>query len=168
MGLAGAELVDLIGAGAAALDGDRIVPGPPSASSGDPAAALVKVQPYETVEDWLWRRGRGLAETYAAAREPEPVHRRGLRRSSAPEAASPGALARRHAVERWESGDPLLQGLAAATGVRSIPPGTAEQPLDDAAGTVVAAVDDAVAELAAVRHRRGIEQAAFDNIWRAP
>ncbi|MEU5247025.1 GPP34 family phosphoprotein, partial [Streptomyces asoensis] len=38
----------------------------------------------------------------------------------------------------------------------------------DAVGTVLAAVGDAVTELEAVRQRRSIEDAAFDNIWRAP
>ena len=37
---------------------------------------------------------------------------------------------------------------------------------DDAVTTVFAGVDDAVMELEAVRQRRAIEDAAFDNIWR--
>lgn len=32
--------------------------------------------------------------------------------------------------------------------------------------TVLAAVDEAVTELAGVRQRRSIEDAAFDNVWR--
>ncbi|MFE4552342.1 GPP34 family phosphoprotein, partial [Streptomyces sp. NPDC056785] len=37
-----------------------------------------------------------------------------------------------------------------------------------AVGTVLDAVHDAETELEAVRQRRSIENAAFDNIWRAP
>ncbi|MYX63583.1 GPP34 family phosphoprotein, partial [Streptomyces sp. SID8382] len=33
--------------------------------------------------------------------------------------------------------------------------------------TVLAAVNDAVMELEAERQRRAIEEAAFDNVWRA-
>ncbi len=39
---------------------------------------------------------------------------------------------------------------------------------DEALVTVLAAVNDALTELEAVRQRRRIENAAFDNIWRAP
>ncbi|MZD03551.1 GPP34 family phosphoprotein, partial [Streptomyces sp. SID5785] len=68
LALAGAELLDLAAAGAAAAEGDRIVPGPPTAT-GDPlldgaVAALVREEPFETVEDWLWRRGLDLATAY--------------------------------------------------------------------------------------------------------
>lgn len=37
---------------------------------------------------------------------------------------------------------------------------------DDTTATVLAAVNDALMELEAVRQRRAIEDAAFDNIWR--
>lgn len=37
---------------------------------------------------------------------------------------------------------------------------------DDAVTTVLAAVNDAVMELEAVRQRRSIENAAFANLWR--
>jgi hypothetical protein len=37
---------------------------------------------------------------------------------------------------------------------------------DEAVVTVLAAVGDAVMELEAVRQRKAIEDAAFDNIWR--
>jgi len=40
--------------------------------------------------------------------------------------------------------------------------------LDDFLTTVLAAVHGAVTELEAVRQRRSVEDAAFDNIWRAP
>ncbi|MEU3171919.1 hypothetical protein ACFU5P_22130, partial [Streptomyces sp. NPDC057433] len=38
---------------------------------------------------------------------------------------------------------------------------------DDRVVTVLAAVNEAVVELAGVRQRRAVEAAAFDNIWRA-
>lgn len=38
--------------------------------------------------------------------------------------------------------------------------------LADDAATVLAAVGDAVMELEAVRQRKVIEDAAFDNVWR--
>ena len=37
---------------------------------------------------------------------------------------------------------------------------------DDAVETVLATVHDALMELEAVRQRRAIEKAAFDNVWR--
>lgn len=37
---------------------------------------------------------------------------------------------------------------------------------DDTVAAVLAAVNDTLVELAAVRQRRSIEDAAFDNIWR--
>ncbi|MGW0495366.1 GOLPH3/VPS74 family protein, partial [Streptomyces sp. NPDC003007] len=68
LGLAGAEVCDLLAVEAVALDDDRVVPRLPP-SLDDPLleqaeAGLVRDKPYETVEDWLWRRGRGLAERY--------------------------------------------------------------------------------------------------------
>ncbi|UGQ12002.1 GPP34 family phosphoprotein [Yinghuangia sp. ASG 101] len=179
LALAGAELADLVAAGAADLDGDRIVPGPPGAAGAGieraAADAVVRERPYETVEDWLWRRGRGLSAVYAEAWEAEgkspAPHRRGPRRRAEPGGtqggAADGEAARRRARERWE-GDPVLRELAAAAGIRGLPAGEVAEPGGDALATIVAAVDDAVAELGAVRHRRGVEEAAFDNIWRVP
>ncbi|HSA52932.1 MAG TPA: GPP34 family phosphoprotein [Yinghuangia sp.] len=174
LALAGAELVDLIEAEAVALEGDRIVPGPPPASGDTLSAAaveaLVTEPPYETVEDWLWRRGRGLSSAYVAAMEADGQvtrPRRGLLRRAEPTVPADSPL-RRRASDRWTSGEPVLLGLAAAAGVHDMPTENPEALADEAVGTVLAAVDDAVTELEAVRHRRGIEQAAFDNVWRAP
>src|SRR3954452_10257163 len=73
LALAGAELIDLLGAGAVTLDDDRIVPGPETVTDDrlldEAAAALVRQEPYESAEDWLWRRGNGLSSTYQAALE---------------------------------------------------------------------------------------------------
>lgn len=155
LALAGAELVDLLAARAVVLDGDLIVPGGEAEALDDPllgdaAAILVRSEPYEPVEDWLWRRGRDLAAAYAADR-------------------------RANLDSRPPAHDPVLTGLATAAGVldkdASTPTPTPTLPAADppeAVGTVLAAVEDAVTELEAVRQRRAIEQAAFDNIWQAP
>ncbi|MEU7407129.1 hypothetical protein AB0B09_39085, partial [Streptomyces sp. NPDC044948] len=63
-------------------------------------------------------------------------------------------------------GDPVLVGLAAAVGIRHEAAEQVGDPEDDETAVVLAAVHDAVVELAAIRQRRSIEEAAFDNIWR--
>lgn len=173
--LAGAELCDLVGAEAVALDGDLIVPGLPPAMDDrllDAAVSSLKQEtPYESVEDWLWRRGRGLYAAYLADMEAEGqiTRQRGrwlpVRSGRTELADSP---ARRHAAERRTAGDPVLAALAAAVGIGQEPADDLADLVDDAVVTVLAAVNDAVMELEAVRQRRSIEDAAFDNIWRAP
>ncbi|MGW0770843.1 GPP34 family phosphoprotein [Streptomyces sp. NPDC002676] len=174
LALAGAELIDLLGARALSLDGERIVPGPPL-TLGDrlldeAEAALARQEPYETVEDWLWRRGLRLASAYGDTLTDEgrpagwPL-RRAARRNQAD--ADLEARARRHAADRWDSHEPVLGALAAAVGIPEQQPDD-EDLTDDATVTVLAAVNNAVTELEAVRQRRRIENAAFDNIWRAP
>jgi hypothetical protein len=173
LALAGAEVIDLIDAQALTLDGDRIVPGAPRALADSllegAAASLVRQVPYESVEDWLWRRGRGLSLAYLDSLEAEGhvTRKRGrwlpIRTGRTALADSP---ARRHAADRWTSGEPVLAVLAAAVGIHDKPtedfPGVA----DETVVTVLAAVGDAVMELEAVRQRKAIEDAAFDNIWR--
>ncbi|MFB9462984.1 GOLPH3/VPS74 family protein [Streptomyces cinereospinus] len=175
LALAGAELLDLADAGVLTVEDDRLVPGT-GQGTGDrlldeAAAALVRRPPYETAEDWLWRRGRGLAQAYVAVLEQETPagggHRHWLRRRSEP-ATVADSPARRHADERWAAHEPVLVGLAGALGIEEpSAPGTG-----DAAGgpavTVLAALGDALTELEAVRQRRRVEQDAFDNVWRAP
>ncbi|MFG2126752.1 GPP34 family phosphoprotein [Streptomyces sp. NPDC048751] len=173
LALAGAELIDLLESGELAIDDDRIVPAPPSAPDdtllAEAVSSLVRVQPYESVEDWLWRRGRELYAAYAARMEADGLITRPRRRVLAvgshrtEPADSP---ARSRATERWMSQEPVLAVLAAAVGLREEPAEGFSTPLTDAVETVLAAVGDAVAELEAVRQRRTIEQAAFDNIWR--
>ncbi|GGV10638.1 hypothetical protein GCM10010260_56400 [Streptomyces filipinensis] len=174
LALAGAELVDLLGARALTLEGGRIVPGP-VLTTGDrlldeAGAALVRKEPYETVEDWLWRRGQGLATAYRDVLESEGQltgkRRRwlALRDRDDPTADTP---ARRHAADRWWSHEPVLAGLASTLGIPDDRP-AAPEPGDEAVVTVLVAVGDAVTELEAVRERRRIENVAFDNIWRAP
>ncbi|MFB7510965.1 GOLPH3/VPS74 family protein [Streptomyces broussonetiae] len=173
LALAGAELVDLLGARALTLAGERIVPGP-ELTTGDrmldeAGAALVRQEPYETVEDWLWRRGRGLAAAYRDALE-SAGQLTGKRRhwlARRPAGGAPAdTLARQQAADRWWSREPVLAGLAGTLGIEDDHP--AEAPTDEAVLTVLAAVGDAVNELEGVRTRRRIENAAFDNIWRAP
>jgi hypothetical protein len=173
LALAGAEVIDLIEAQALTLDGDRIVPGAPG-TLADPlldgaASSLVRQVPYESVEDWLWRRGRGLSQAYLASLEAEGhvTRKRGrwlpIRTGRTALADSP---ARRRAADRWTSGEPVLAVLAAAVGIHDKPTEDVSGVADEAVVTVLAAVGDAVMELEAVRQRKAIEDAAFDNIWR--
>ncbi|MER5934196.1 GPP34 family phosphoprotein [Streptomyces sp. NPDC002054] len=173
LALAGAEVIDLLAAQAIRLDGDHIVPGDQPALADhlldDAAASLVREAPYESVTDWLWRRGRGLSAAYQAALEAEGELIRQPRRGisfRAGQLVLADSLTRRQAVDRWTSDDPVLVTLAEAVGVRGKQTGDSPDVADDAVATVLAAVNDALVELAAVRQRRAIEDAAFDNIWR--
>lgn len=173
LALAGAEVIDLIDAQALTLDGDRIVPSGRWALADrlldEAASSLVRQMPYESVEDWLWRRGRGLSSAYLATLESEGQvsrqHGRWIpvRTSRTALVDSP---ARRHAADRWASGDPVLAVLAAAVGIQDRQAEDSPSIDDGAVATVLATVRDAVIELEAVRQRRSIEEAAFDNIWR--
>ncbi|CAL9608511.1 GPP34 family phosphoprotein [Streptomyces werraensis] len=172
LALAGAELIDLLDAEALTLDGTLLVPAGP-APAGDrllseAAQWLADGGPGETVDDWLWRRGRDLAGRYRTVLEEEglvePERRRHnpLRRQhTAP--ADPSAI--RAAGERRSSGEPVLGALAAAAGLTA-QGGETSDGLDDERTTVLAAVLQAVTELAGERQRRTIEAEAFDNIWR--
>jgi hypothetical protein len=172
LALAGAELADLLDAGTVSLDGLLLRPVSPP-ESGDPlldaAASLVREEPAESVEDWLWRRGRGLAAEYLAAAGADDGGRRRPRwtvRRTADRPAPADPSARRRATDRWSAGDPVLVGLAAAVGIRHESADRTADPEDDKIAAVLATVHDAVVELAAIRQRRNIEEAAFDNIWR--
>ncbi|MDF3301787.1 GPP34 family phosphoprotein [Streptomyces tropicalis] len=171
LALAGAETVDLLAAEALGLEGDRVVPRltprPDDRLLDEAAASLVRGTPYETLEDWLWRRGRGLSTAYLAALEEEGLITwrrshwmpfRGVR------AVLADTDARRRSAARWAAGEPVLATLAGAVGVRA--PDAVPDPADDTVLTVLAAVHDALMELEAVRQRRAIEDAAFANVWR--
>ena len=58
-------------------------------------------------------------------------------------------------------------GTPEATGIEGEPVEAVESLTGDAVTTVLAAVGDAVTQLEAVRLRRDVEHAAFDNVWRA-
>ncbi|MFC9455022.1 GPP34 family phosphoprotein [Streptomyces sp. NPDC056983] len=173
LALAGAEVFDLIEAKGLIVDGDRILPSA-QAPTGDrlldeAAAALVRQEPYESVEDWLWRRGRGLSSAYVDELEREGLttRPRGLRHPLRGGRTEPvDSPDRRRAEERWTAGEPVLVALAAAAGIRDEPADEAPELAGDAVAAVLAAVGTAVQELQAVRQRRAIEDAAFDNVWR--
>ncbi|MGQ4388436.1 GOLPH3/VPS74 family protein [Streptomyces sp. SAS_270] len=173
LALAGAEVFDLIEARALVLDDDRIVPSAPSPTGDrlldEAAAALVRQEPYESIEDWLWRRGRGLSAAYVddLERIGLTTRARGRRiplRTGRTELVD--SAARREAEERWTAGEPVLTALAAAAGFHDQPADGAEDLAGGTAATVLAAVGDALQELEAVRQRKVIEDAAFDNVWR--
>ncbi|CCK24615.1 hypothetical protein BN159_0236 [Streptomyces davaonensis JCM 4913] len=173
LALAGAEAIDLLEAGALTLDDDRMVPGPQMATDdpllGQAIDSLVRQEPYETVEDWLWRRGSGLAEVYAKNLEGAgllvPARGRGLRLRSS-RSLPTDAPERGRAAERQASGEPVLAALTSVLSLGDAQPEHHENPDEDAVTKVLGAVGDAVTELRAVRLRRDIEDAAFDNIWR--
>ncbi|MFD9302941.1 GPP34 family phosphoprotein [Streptomyces sp. NPDC060048] len=172
LALAGAEVIDLLAAQAIRLDGDHIVPGDQPTLVDhlldEAAASLVREVPYESVADWLWRRGRGLSAAYQAALEQEGQLIRQRRRGisfRAGQLVLVDSPSRRRSADRWASDEPVLATLAEAVGVRG--KRTEDTPdLADDVATVLATVNDALVELAAVRQRRAIEDAAFDNIWR--
>ncbi|MFD9870829.1 GPP34 family phosphoprotein [Streptomyces niveus] len=186
LALAGGELIDLLTARAAVLDGDRVVPDESGAVDdrllNEASAAVVRQAPYESVEDWLWRRGRGLAAVYLTDLKSQGQITRRRRSRWAPFGGDRIVLtdtpARRSARERWTSNEPVLASLGTAIGIRGQEQPQAEQEQrdrqleslpdveDEAVETVLATVHNAVRDLEAERQRRSIEDAAFDNIWR--
>ncbi|MGW0467599.1 GOLPH3/VPS74 family protein [Streptomyces sp. NPDC003027] len=175
LALAGAELIDLMGAGAVAVDGDRLVPGgPPTLDDrflDEAAAGLTRQAPYERIEDWLWRRGRDLSAAYQAALEKngELKPQQSGRLSFGTERVEPADTpARRRAADRWKEKEPVLAALASVVGIDDECSDDEAGLDDEAVTTVVAAVHDAVMELEAVRQRRTIENRAFANLWRGP
>jgi hypothetical protein len=173
LALAGAEVIDLLAADAVLLDGDRLVPAPERTTEdrllAEAASSLVRQVPYEPVEDWLWRRGRGLAAVHLAALEADGQLTRQRRRRlsfGADRVVVVDSPARRRALHRWAADEPVLVSLAAAVGIPAEQGVDVPAVTDDAVTTVLAAVNDAVMELEAVRQRRTIENAAFANLWR--
>ncbi|BBB00853.1 hypothetical protein RVR_8027 [Actinacidiphila reveromycinica] len=188
LGLAGAELVDLLRAGAATLDRGRIVPGARQPHTdrplGEAAAALSRTLPFETVDDWLWRRGRGLAAAYLAVLTEEGAVARQRQRRWLLFGRSRTVLVdsadRRRAAHRWAADEPVLLALAATVGATGpgpqpppprpdpsvdlpapdpagpvgLPPDLAAQVADPSVAAVLAAVAQAVAELSDERRRR--------------
>ncbi|MEV5509095.1 GOLPH3/VPS74 family protein [Streptomyces orinoci] len=175
LALAGAELVELLGAGAVTLRDDRIVPGgamvPGDRLLEQAAGSLVREEPYESVEDWLWRRGRDLAPAYLAALEGEGLVKRqghGWMPLREGRVALVDSSDRRRAADRWAADEPVLLALATAVGIRDEGAGDTPEVADEEVEAVLAVVVGAVVELEGVRQRRAIEQEAFDNIWRVP
>jgi len=173
LALAGAELIDLLDAQAITLDDERILPVDQPTTDDrlldEAASSLVRQEPYESVDAWLWRRGRGLFSAYLATTEADGQvtrQRRRWRLIRTGRRMLVDSRTHRAAAKRWGSGDAVLGALAAAAGIHG--ERTADSPgiADDAVATVVATVNAAVAELGLERQRRAIEGAAFDNIWR--
>ncbi|MEU6657559.1 GPP34 family phosphoprotein [Streptomyces sp. NPDC046821] len=169
LALAGAELIDLMNMEALAVQGERIVPGLAAAHGDDmlsqAVSLLVRAEPYELVDDWLWRRGSGLAAEYVSVLQGEGLLARKPHRlmPSPPQTAE--SEARRVAAARWKEGEPVLLALAAALR-RGEEPAVDVSGLSDPVVAVLAAVGGAELELEAERQRRSVEDAAFDNIWR--
>jgi hypothetical protein len=171
--LAGSELLDLVEAGALVVEGDRIRPGDQPVTVDhlltEAASVVVRQEPFESVEEWLWRRGEGLSAAYSAALESEGLATRTrgrripLRSGRTVLLDSPERI---RAEERRASREPVFAALAAAAGLQDEQPASDQDLTDDTVTTVLAAVGDAVMELEGVRQRRAIENSAFDNIWR--
>lgn len=174
LGLAAAELIDLLRVPAARMDGGRIVPGrlpgPADPLLEEAAAAFVTDDPYEPVDDWLWRRGEGLAAAYLDALEADgALERRGGRPFRDGERVLTDSPARRAASDRRDAREPVLLTLAEIVGLPDGPDGRDRpQVTDYAVERVLGAAEEAVQELEAERQRRLVEQAAYDNIWRVP
>ncbi|WP_405889089.1 GPP34 family phosphoprotein [Streptomyces sp. NBC_01136] len=177
LALAGAEVIDLLRARALELDGDRIVPAQQPTTEdhlddrllAEAASALAPQVPYESVADWLWRRGSGLSSAYRVAleRSGELTRQRHRRMPfGATRVVVVDSPARRRARNRWAADEPILAVLAAAVGIQGDQTADAAGVTDDEVTTVLAAVHDAVMELEAERQRRSIENAAFANLWR--
>ncbi|MET4923812.1 GPP34 family phosphoprotein [Streptomyces sp. PSRA5] len=174
LALAGAELIDLLTARAVTLADERIVPGDRRAIGerllDEASASLARQAPYETIEDWLWRRGRGLADVHLKALWDEGQLTRRRRSRWMPfgggRTVSADTPARRSALERWTSDEPVLASLGAAVGIRDQPLEAPPDVADEAEATVLDAVRGALRDLEAERQKRSIEQAAFDNVWR--
>ncbi|MFJ2646227.1 GPP34 family phosphoprotein [Streptomyces sp. NPDC087420] len=185
LALAGAEAIDLLAVGALTLEGDRIVPSgglgtdgpemgdvPSDPLLGEAASSFVRQAPYESVGNWLWRRGRNLSAVYTAALEAEGQltrqHRRrwGVFRSS--ELVLVDSPARRLAADRWTADEPVLAALATAVGIRDKRTTDSPAVTDEAVATVLTAVDEALSELTAESERRAhkLDDAAVTNVRR--
>lgn len=176
LALAAAELIDLLGAQVVGLDGDRVVPRSQREVAdrllGEAVVALVRQEPYESVADWLWRRGRDLSTAYLAAFEAEGQLVRQRRHRWSPARSSRMVLvdspARSLAADRWRADEPVLASLATAVGIRDARTVDSPGVTDEAVARVLHAVDNALAELAVERERRAHkrDQAAVDNVQR--
>lgn len=160
LALAGAELIDLLGLGVVTLDGEYVLPtgrhGTADVLLDLAAAAIAPVAEGETAEDWLWRRGRGLPDTYLAALEADGLLGREQQRRFLVLRTSRMVLAdsagRRRAAHRWAADEPVLLALAATIGISGPPP--VPEPGPGPVATVLTAVRHAVEELAVERSRR--------------
>lgn len=144
--LAGAEAIDLLEIGTLTLDGDRVAPGPRVATGDrlldEAAASLAGHGPHETIEDWLWRRGRNLAAAYV-----DDLHRTGLFTRPrwhgllfwAGQSVLADSPERARVEGRRASGEPVLHALMDAAGRGDTPAEAREAPTGDAVTAVLAA-----------------------------
>ncbi len=116
-------------------------------------ASLVREAPYETVGEWLWRRGDGLAARYAEGTE---LHR--ARQRSDPRGPVVAVLAAVLGAQDAEDIEDIEDGEGSDR---------ADGPGGEAVTTVPAAVGRAVTDLRAARLRRSVEATAFADVWRA-
>ncbi|MDF3288066.1 GOLPH3/VPS74 family protein [Streptomyces silvisoli] len=173
LALAGAELVDLLDAQAVSLEGDRIVPNyqPTIADRllDQAASSLVREAPYESISDWLWRRGRDLSSAYLAEFEAEgQITRQRSRRWLLFQTTSTELVDtpdRRRADDRWASDEPVLTALVAALGIHDRRTPDTPSVTDESVLAVLDAVEYALEELATERRRRvgRLEEAAQNN-----
>ncbi|MFF0305670.1 GPP34 family phosphoprotein [Streptomyces sp. NPDC004562] len=172
LALAGAELVDLVGLRAVLLHAGRVLPAASprikDAVLFEAASGIVREPPYETVEQWLWRRGRDLAARYwralqAATADGAPAgsSRHPFRRPRPLTAAPAGG----RGIDRRRDGPPVLAALAAAARIAEATDETLAE-LDPDEAAVVGAVHQAITQLAAERHRRSLGGAGFGTVPR--
>ncbi len=123
LALAGAELIDLLDAEALALDGTLLVPAGPAPGRrpllSEAARWLADGGPGETVDDWLWRRGRDLAGRYRTVLEEEGL--------VAPERRNRNPLRR----QRTAPADPSAARAAGSAARRASPCSASSRPPPD-------------------------------------
>ncbi len=176
LALAAAEAIDLLDAQAVGVEDGLVMPGPQPATGDrlldEAAASMVRQEPYERIGDWLWRRGRDLSTHYLAALEADGQlvrerHRRWVVFHSS-ELVLADSSARYRAADRLAEDEPVFTALTAATGIRDQPADDVPRPAGRAARSVLAALQDALGELATERRRRAGRraEAAADNVQR--
>ncbi|MFJ4920333.1 GPP34 family phosphoprotein [Streptomyces sp. NPDC088725] len=179
LALAGAELIDLLADGIVRLGAERrIAPVDGEHPSAEPVLAeaaegLVREPPYEPVDDWLWRRGRGLSSRYLAALEKDGQLVRQQRHHRMPffrtgRTSLVDSPDRSRAAARWTADEPVLAALATTAGIHDKRTDESPRVTDDAVATVLAALDDACDELSTEAWRRAHrrDDAAVTNVQR--
>ncbi|WP_328914040.1 MULTISPECIES: GPP34 family phosphoprotein [unclassified Streptomyces] len=177
LALAGAELVDLLRAGAVRVEGEHLLADDTARPIADrlldeAASSVPHRAPFESVAEFLWRRGRGLSAAYLAAFDEEgqltrPGRRRwGLFRTH--ERVLLDSPDRRRAANRWAAEEPVLTALATDIGVRDKRTEESPEVADEVVADVLASVTEALAELAEERQRRArkLDDAAVTNYRR--
>jgi hypothetical protein len=123
------------------------------------ARALDEGEPDEPATEWLWRRGRNLAQTYLDAFEADGlVERERVRGRFGVPRGSRLVLAdsaeRRRATHRIAADEPVLAALSAALALPGGLPPDAEPVSDPGVAAVLRSLSRNLAELDVERHRR--------------